>query len=515
MVDRLLASVVPGGMAAVLALVLVAGTSPAQLAPSASVVGTKSSKIYHSFTCGSARRLTPTNRVVFPSLAVAEANGFRACRSCKPNSAISMASATTAPRPAAPAPTPAAPIRPRAAQEKPTFTTDVAPVLVANCLRCHNAEERKGEFDMSSFRKLMAGSAAGAVIEPGKPAESELLLRIKGESQPKMPPGNTDLADETIATIQAWVEAGALLDAGVDANASLADVAVRPEDLRRAELAAMSPEQREALVAETGKKRWQMAVPEGEPATTAGEHFIVFGDLPAGRVEALLETLEKARASVAGLLNRPGKPALDGPMPVSLYVFTDLDHYAEFVRTVARQEPDLEERARGDLRAEVPYLAAMDPLGGNDGEPAEGTRGLDALLVEQLASGAVVQAEAAAPRWLALGVGAFMAAQLEPRGTFVNDLRGRAVRAYQLGWTTKASEALGDQLDADETRALGFSLLEWLTTSNRRTVAPFVRGMLDGKDKLDEGVQYLFGANRDQFLQAWGRWVASKYGSRR
>ena len=108
-----------------------------------------------------------------------------------------------------------------------------------------------------------------------------------------------------------------------------------------------------------------------------------------------------------------------------------------------------------------------------------------------------------------------MAAQARaPRPRTSTDLRGRRVRAYQLGWTTKASEALGDQLDADETRALGFSLLEWLTTSNRRTVGPFVRGMLGGKDKLDEGVQYLFGATRDQFLQAWGRWVASKYGSR-
>ena len=169
-------------------------------------------------TCGSARRLTPTNRVVFPSLAVAEANGFRACRTCKPNSAISMASAATTPRPAAPAPTPAAPIRPRAAQEEPTFTTDVAPVLVANCLRCHNAEERTRRVRHVELPQADGRLRRRPRHRAGKPAESELLLRIKGESHPKMPPGNTDLADETIAMIQAWIEAGALLDAGADAE---------------------------------------------------------------------------------------------------------------------------------------------------------------------------------------------------------------------------------------------------------------------------------------------------------
>ena len=46
-----------------------------------------------------------------------------------------------------------------------------------------------GKFDMTSFKKLMAGSEKEKVVIPGKPDESPLVLRIKGEETPKMPPG--------------------------------------------------------------------------------------------------------------------------------------------------------------------------------------------------------------------------------------------------------------------------------------------------------------------------------------
>jgi hypothetical protein len=104
-----------------------------------------------------------------------------------------------------------------------------------------------------------------------------------------------------------------------------------------------------------------------------------------------------------------------------------------------------------------------------------------------------------------------MASKIEPRSPDVARLRAGAIRAYQIGWTTRATEALGDQLTPDETRALGFSLLEWLSAANPRTVGPFVRGMLGGAGELDKGVQYLFGATREQFLTTWGQWVAARY----
>src|SRR5262249_9418133 len=66
------------------------------------------------------------------------------------------------------------------------FSQDIAPILVANCNRCHTKDGqgvRRGKLDLSTFEKLQKGSAKHKVIEPGKPEESHLVLRINGEEE--------------------------------------------------------------------------------------------------------------------------------------------------------------------------------------------------------------------------------------------------------------------------------------------------------------------------------------------
>lgn len=48
------------------------------------------------------------------------------------------------------------------------------------------------------------------MVIPGKPEESEMVRRIKGEAIPRMPfDGPPFLSDEQIATIVAWIASGA------------------------------------------------------------------------------------------------------------------------------------------------------------------------------------------------------------------------------------------------------------------------------------------------------------------
>ncbi|WP_169975909.1 c-type cytochrome domain-containing protein [Tautonia rosea] len=494
-------------IAAVLLLLMINGPNPKLRAQNVGglVVGSKNSKVYHEPDCSSARRLSPGNRLAFRSPGAAEAGGFRACQTCKPNQAIRTVSLFS-PEPA-PVPAPVA----QNPDDGPKFSTDVAPVLVANCVRCHNARDRRGGFDLSTFRALMTGAESGAVIEARNPDASELILRVKGESTPKMPPGNTNLAPETIARIEAWIAAGALLDAGANPSAPLAEVAVSPDQLRAAALARLSPEERRTQLTEAATLRWAQAGAGNPPEPTAGKRVLLFGNLPESRASATVKTLDKAADTLQTMLTRPGQTAPFGPLQISVYVFTDRNHYAEFVRTVARQEPLDGEQGRADLADDTPYLVALDPFGGGEASDAAVDRSLDFLLVEQLGAGAVSRSDANAPQWLALGYGAFLASKLEPRSPYVARLRTATVRASQLGWTTKSAEALGDQLPPDDTRALGFSLLEWLSTANPRAFGPFVRGMLGGRQQLDAGVQQLFGVDRNQFLTAWGQWVMARY----
>jgi hypothetical protein len=95
------------------------------------------------------------------------------------------------------------------------FTRDVRPILAANCFHCHGQDASHREADLrldlfeSSGEEL---SGAEKVIVPGRPEESELVLRITSEdSDVRMPPADSgkNLKPEEIETLRRWIAAGA------------------------------------------------------------------------------------------------------------------------------------------------------------------------------------------------------------------------------------------------------------------------------------------------------------------
>ncbi len=413
------------------------------------------------------------------------------------------------------------------------FSRDIAPILVGNCIGCHNPKDkdRRAGLDMTTFNGLRQGSQNGQVIVAGKPEESPLILHVKGEEPPKMPPGQRNLAPETIAKIEEWVKQGALLDSGVDPATELSKIAPTPEMLRNAELAKLSPEELDQRVTDAGMERWKKASAQTEPEVTAGKHVILFAaNLPEDRAQALVKTMDGIYPAMSDLLGPAADPVLGGPAKLSLYVFADPNSYIEFVRSLERREVELgAEQAHGNLGVEMPYLIALDPLGGkaepeaepakrsttrrkNDDEPTSSgpERGLAGLLAEQFGQQATAQA-GEPPRWLVLGLGTYLASKVEPRSPYFNKLRAETVEQFRLGWTTKVQEALGDEGSDESVRAVGFSMMEWLGSSYKQHFTPFVREMLGGNKKLDDTIKQGFGATREQFLQVWGRWVALHY----
>lgn len=409
------------------------------------------------------------------------------------------------------------------------FSRDIAPILVGNCIECHNPERRRGKFDLTTFEKLMTGSAAHKVIVPGKPEESHLVLHLKGEEDPKMPPGNRELAMEAVAKVEAWVKAGAVLDAGVDPKALLKVIAPSAEDRRRMALAKLTPQERDQKLEAAAKERWKKSGAKSEPEMTSSANFVLFSTLPKDRASQVLKVLEAESVQINRIMARPsGRPTLDLAEKVSVYVFNEPGHFVEFARAVENRETDQGTPALANLAVEAPYIAAADPLGGREDEslkrrgpgrskkgedPSGPERSLVGLLAEQFGSAAVAQA-GKPPRWLSLGMGAYLASQVEPRSPYYRHLRELVAQEHTLGWATKAQEALGDATDTDKVRAIGFSLVEWLAGTDRRRLALFATGMLDGPEKLDDGIKALWGASREQFLDTWGQWVAARYGTR-
>jgi len=415
-----------------------------------------------------------------------------------------------------------------------SFRNDVAPILVANCVGCHSQGRpglNRGKLDLTSFAKLMQGTPKEKVIDPEKPDESHLVLRVKGEETPRMPQGgnNNGLSEEAIGKIEQWIKAGARLDAGLDPKAAMETYASSPEQVRRNQLARMGPEDRKQKVEAAGRDRWKQTNPKLTPEITSGEHFVLLSNLPKDRAANAIKVAEAQHNQLKRLL---GVPAAEWVEKVSLYVFNDRKDFIEFARTIENREVDASVSSSGRLTVPQPYIAIIDPLKGKKEEPAvfrrrprvkrgeekEAPAGPDrtlaGLLAETLGE-STVAAQGKSPRWLAYGVGAFLSSQVEPRSPYYQKLRDLAREKYSQGWPSKATEALGegDQVSAEEIRAVGFAMVEFLMTPEFRGSFPaFAQGMSKGKEKLDDVIKEVYRADREEFLNQSGSWVALRYG---
>ena len=90
-------------------------------------------------------------------------------------------------------------------EPKQTFDREVAPLLVRRCLDCHNGTEKKGMLDLSRIESATKGGETGAVLVPGKAADSLLWQRVRdGEMPPKKP-----LPKEEVELLRRWIDGGA------------------------------------------------------------------------------------------------------------------------------------------------------------------------------------------------------------------------------------------------------------------------------------------------------------------
>ena len=83
----------------------------------------------------------------------------------------------------------------------PDFEREVAPVLVARCLECHQGKEPAGQLRLTK---------AEGLNQSGRPIHAHLLERIKaGEMPPEKQGRSQRLPDEEIEILRRWVESGA------------------------------------------------------------------------------------------------------------------------------------------------------------------------------------------------------------------------------------------------------------------------------------------------------------------
>ena len=94
------------------------------------------------------------------------------------------------------------------------YARDVLPILSDNCYHCHGPDEtaRKAKLRLDTKEGAYRVKDDVAVLVPGKPADSELILRVtSADPDELMPPrdGVRKLTPKQIDTLKRWVEQGA------------------------------------------------------------------------------------------------------------------------------------------------------------------------------------------------------------------------------------------------------------------------------------------------------------------
>ena len=109
-----------------------------------------------------------------------------------------------------PAPAGAEDELPPAAGHQVDFEKEIRPLLSDRCFKCHGAKKQKSGLRLDVGASALKGGDSGAVIRPGKSAESRLVLLVSGaDKKVVMPPRGKRLTSAQIGLLRAWIDQGA------------------------------------------------------------------------------------------------------------------------------------------------------------------------------------------------------------------------------------------------------------------------------------------------------------------
>jgi len=110
------------------------------------------------------------------------------------------------------------------AAEPVSFARQIAPLLARRCLVCHSARVAEGRVDLENYAAVLRGGAKGKTVVPGAALESHLYLALADGS---MPQNSEPFQATELALVRNWIDSGAPLDKGVDAEDSLWNIVPR------------------------------------------------------------------------------------------------------------------------------------------------------------------------------------------------------------------------------------------------------------------------------------------------
>ena len=117
-----------------------------------------------------------------------------------------------------------------ARQESVDYAKDIEPIFKTYCYECHGPKKARGRLRLTTPESIRRGGTSGAVITPGKSADSLMIHRVLGlDGDDRMPLDGDPLPAEAIARLRAWIDQGARVSSPGSIQAGATPTAPEPE----------------------------------------------------------------------------------------------------------------------------------------------------------------------------------------------------------------------------------------------------------------------------------------------
>lgn len=359
-------------------------------------------------------------------------------------------------------------------KETVSFALDIAPVFIQNCNGCHYdiQNNARGGLNVSTFRQLLRGGDSGQMIVPGKPAESLLVKKLKGEAGTRMPAGRAPLKTEVIAKIEKWIEEGATFDAKNER-----------EDIKPIyELAKATKATHAELMAErmtSSLQNWKLFMPGTEASKVETDSFVIFGDMSETVLKDYAKLAEKVAPKIRRTFMGKSGPIVKGR--VTLYLFKQRYDYSEFGKMVEKRE--IPKGWRGHFRYDVINAYGAIILPKNEDEYAE-----DAMFAQQIAGVLVASMGKNTPTWFAEGASRVAAQMVDPKDPRIKKWKDNWQAVYAKMQT--GDEFVRGQLPPEDAALASYVFVQKLM-GQRTQFNRLIKALRDGYD-FDEAFKVIY-----------------------
>lgn len=368
------------------------------------------------------------------------------------------------------------------------FTKDLMPEMMDTCGRCHNDTVKRSGFSVTSFENLMKGGESGAVIVPGKPAESRLWRLVNGDDLPVMPAGNqTGITKPWYNNLKTWIQEGAKWD-GADPKKKFPTLEER-EAMARANY---TPEEWVELRKKASAADWKKTLPKTEPTELESADFLLYGDVSKERLEQIDKWASEQASHLRQTFKLKADPLWTGKLAV--FVFKDRYGFNEFLKSVEGLDapPAVIGHSRMNATMEIACIAVQDV-----GDATSDTSpGMQVNVIEQVTVAHFKRGGGNLPEWIVRGAGLAMAHQKVGANPYLAAMPRLAGGILQESKFENPEYLFGSgAFSPEDVGPIGFTLVEFLI--KRGSVVQFGQFVqkLQSGAKIDDAARAVYQAD--------------------